>query len=97
MGGFINPDMGANTNYSGGDNFKKYNLMENCRSIQYTGLPVGIENDGNCAALAEMNFGAGKDCRDFYMITLGTGTGGAIIHNRELIRGRNFKAGEGCN
>ena len=92
IGGFIDPETGVNVDYSVGENFRKYNLMEKLQ--EYTGMPVGIENDSNCAALAELHLGAGKECDDFCMITLGTGIGGAIIHNRELIRGRNFKAGE---
>jgi beta-glucoside kinase len=92
MGGFINPQTGLNTDFSVGENFKKYNLKEKIE--EKTGYPVSIENDSNCAALAELYLGAGKDCRDLCMITLGTGIGGAIIHNRELFRGRNFKAGE---
>ncbi len=92
MGGFIDPVTGQNSDYSVGDNFKAYNLKEEL--MRHTELPVAIENDSNCAALAELKFGAGKACSDFCMVTLGTGIGGAIIHNRKLLRGRNFRAGE---
>ena len=92
IGGFIDPVTGANTDYSVGENFRAYNLKEELH--KHTGLKVAIENDSNCAALAEMQLGAGKNCSDFCMITLGTGIGGAIIHNRELFRGSNYKAGE---
>ncbi len=92
MGGFINPMTCSNTDFSVGENFKKYNLKE--RLSDYSHLPVSVENDSNCAALAELHLGSGKDCRDFCMITLGTGIGGAIILNRELYRGRSDKAGE---
>jgi beta-glucoside kinase len=92
MGGFINPRTGSNTDYSVGDNFKKYNLKEKLK--EETGFTVSVENDSNCAALAELKLGAGRDCRDFCLMTIGTGIGGAIIHDRQLLRGRNYKAGE---
>ena len=49
--------------------------------------PVAIDNDGNCAGIGESRFGAAKKTRDFVMITLGTGVGGALILNGEPYRG----------
>jgi beta-glucoside kinase len=92
MGGFIDPETCGNTDFSVGENFKRYNLKDSLSS--YSGLPVSVENDSNCAALAEHRLGAGRGCSDLCMITLGTGIGGAIILNNELYRGRNYKAGE---
>ena len=92
IGGFINPISCENTDFSVGKNFTSFNLKEELS--KYSGLPVSLENDSNCAALAEMKLGAGKECSDMCVITIGTGIGGAIIHNRKLFRGRNFKAGE---
>jgi len=43
---------------------------------QFTGLPVGIENDVNSATYAEFRFGAGRDVETMIMLTLGTGCGG---------------------
>jgi glucokinase len=51
------------------------------------GLPVGVENDGNAAALAEHVAGAGRDERSMLMITLGTGCGGGVVIDGELFRG----------
>ena len=48
---------------------------------------VAIDNDGNCAGIGESRFGAAKKIRDFVMITLGTGVGGALIFNGEPYRG----------
>ncbi|NOY22504.1 MAG: ROK family protein [Acidobacteria bacterium] len=49
------------------------------------GIPVKIENDGNCAALAISRF-AGISKKDtFVVLTLGTGVGGGIIYNGELM------------
>jgi glucokinase len=55
---------------------------------------VFCENDANCAALAEHEWGAGRGIDDFVMVTLGTGIGGGIIAGGQLIRGRNGFAGE---
>ena len=57
-------------------------------------MPLYIENDANCAALAEYYVGAGRDSKRFVMITLGTGVGGGIIHNGKVYHGSNGMAGE---
>jgi len=51
------------------------------------GLPVGVDNDANVAALAEFTFGAGRDARDLVMLTLGTGVGGGVVLDGQLYRG----------
>ncbi len=58
------------------------------------GLPVAIENDANCALLAEAHAGVCRDCRDVLMVTLGTGVGGAIMIDGNIYRAHNFRAGE---
>lgn len=57
-------------------------------------LKVSIENDANCAALAEAFNGAGKDIKDIMFVVCGTGIGGAIIHNGEIHHGKNLHGGE---
>ena len=57
-------------------------------------VPVHIDNDANCAALAEARFGAGKHARHFIYITISTGIGGGIIIDRKLYRGMIGAAGE---
>lgn len=52
-----------------------------------TDLPTVIENDGNSAAWAEFQFGAGRGATDMVMITLGTGIGGGLVTNGQLVRG----------
>jgi len=59
-----------------------------------TGLPVELENDANCATLAELWKGAGQNSDNFVCFTIGTGIGGGIVINRELYRGKQFSAGE---
>jgi glucokinase len=55
---------------------------------------VYVENDGNCAALGEYAWGAGRGVDNFVMVTLGTGIGGGIIANGELVRGQSGFGGE---
>ena len=58
------------------------------------GISVAIENDGKCAALAEVWQGNGKDCRDVVVIVFGTGIGGGIVIDRKILHGRGMVAGE---
>ena len=58
------------------------------------GVPVTVENDANCAALAEMRSGSLVGVKDAIVLVFGTAVGGAIIRNRELYRGAHFCAGE---
>jgi predicted NBD/HSP70 family sugar kinase len=59
---------------------------------QATGLKVTVENDVNCFALAEI--ANRPKIKDFVLITLGTGIGGAIVVNRRIYRGASFASGE---
>ncbi len=58
------------------------------------GLPVGLDNDANAAAIGEWRAGAGRDVDDLVMLTLGTGVGGGIISGGAPLRGRNSEGGE---
>ena len=64
------------------------------RLQELTGLKVKAGNDANVAALGEMWQGGGKGCHSIVMITLGTGIGGGIILNGEILSGTNGAAGE---
>ena len=50
-------------------------------------VPILLENDANAAGWAEFRFGAGKNVRSMIMITIGTGVGGAIISDGQLLKG----------
>ena len=52
-----------------------------------TGLPVYIDNDANCAAMAESVVGAAQGANDSVTITLGTGIGAGIIINNRIYSG----------
>ena len=56
--------------------------------------PVRLENDANCFALSEAIDGAGAGARVVFGAILGTGVGGGIVVERELVVGRNAIAGE---
>ena len=57
-------------------------------------LPVSMENDANCAALAELHEGAAKDVDHALFLIIGSGIGGAVIQDRKLHKGRNLFSGE---
>lgn len=57
-------------------------------------LKVKAGNDANVAALGEMWQGGGRGSSNVIMITLGTGVGGGIINNGEIITGINGAGGE---
>lgn len=59
-----------------------------------TGKPVYIDNDANAATLGEKFKGAGQNEADVVCITLGTGVGGGIIANNEIVHGHNGSGGE---
>jgi predicted NBD/HSP70 family sugar kinase len=58
------------------------------------GVPVEIENDANLGALAELTWGAGKDCSNFAYIKAATGIGAGIVIDGQLLRGATGTAGE---
>ncbi len=69
------------------------NYLADELSLRY-GIPVTIENDGKCAALAELWSGSLKGCVNGAVVVLGTGVAGGIVIGGELYRGTRFTAGE---
>lgn len=57
------------------------------------GKPVYSDNDARTALVAEWLWGAAKGCRNVLMLTLGTGVGGAILMQGQIIRGAHGVAG----
>ncbi len=72
--------------------WKKVNL----RSImsKKLGRKAVLENDANCAALAELKFGAGRSFGTFIYVTISTGIGGGIVIDKKLYTGFSGSAGE---
>ncbi|MGE9269183.1 MAG: ROK family protein, partial [Verrucomicrobiales bacterium] len=92
MPGFVNFDEGmvhTLTNVPGWDNFPLKKVLE-----ERIGLPVVVDNDANCMAYAEWKRGAGRGMNDLIAVTLGTGVGGGVIANGQMVRGCRFGAGE---
>ncbi len=62
------------------------------------GIPVIIENDANCFALAEtcmgVVLGLGSDVKVVFGVIMGTGVGAGLVINQQLISGPNMIAGE---
>jgi len=58
------------------------------------GLPVVVENDANCFALAEATSGAGRGARVVFGVIMGTGVGGGLVVDGRLWSGPQHIAGE---
>ena len=58
------------------------------------GIPILMENDANCFALAEATIGAAKKYDVVFGVILGTGCGAGIVMNKKIHRGANAIAGE---
>lgn len=58
------------------------------------GLPVAVDNDGTCTAVAEWRLGAAHGHDDVLAVTIGTGIGGGAIVGGRVARGANGFAGE---
>lgn len=57
-------------------------------------VPVYVENDANCGAIAELHAGAGRGLKEFVYVTLGTGIGGGLVVDGRLYAGPHGEAGE---
>ncbi|GEL08319.1 ROK family protein [Salisediminibacterium halotolerans] len=89
--GFINPD--GFIEYGGAiKGFNQFHFRKHFE--EKFGLPVSVENDVNCVAMAEKWQGNASDLSDFFCMTVGTGIGGALVINDQLYRGHSFQAGE---
>ena len=73
------------------------NMPQGYKDINFQKLSskkVFLENDANCAAIAESKIGAAKGTNHSITLTLGTGVGGGIIINNKLLKGKSGAAGE---
>lgn len=58
------------------------------------GVPAFLQNDANACALVEWKLGAGRGTRDMIFLTMGTGMGGGVIAEGQLLRGCTDMGGE---
>lgn len=83
--GSFNNETGVITNCVNLPTWKGFHLKEFIESKCH--LYTKLVNDADAAALAEAKFGAGKDYNYVLMLTLGTGVGGGIVINKNLVNG----------
>lgn len=75
-----------------------FRSLDNCYLVdelnKYINCPIYMENDANCAALAERLYGNAQGIDNFLCQTIGTGVGAGIFINGKLYHGHSYKAGE---
>ncbi|OIO94854.1 MAG: hypothetical protein AUJ92_09065 [Armatimonadetes bacterium CG2_30_59_28] len=92
FGGPVNAETGTTIlshHVSGWEGVPLRDLFED-----WFGIRTRVDNDANVGCLGEWRFGAGRGCRDLLYVNIGTGIGGGIIANGQLVRGANNLAGE---
>ncbi|WP_057914647.1 ROK family protein [Peribacillus muralis] len=84
------------TGYIGGGSKIPYIHGPNIKQLvqKRTGVGVELENDANCAGLAEGWMGAAQDVNDYICIVIGSGIGGTIVLDKKVRHGKNLHAGE---
>ncbi len=89
--GTINRETGVLI-YSSYFGFRDVPLLDEIK--KFIKIPVYIENDANCYALAESRLGATKGLKNSVIVTIGTAMSGGIIINGEVYHGAFYGAGE---
>ena len=85
----------AQTQRVRGSNTQAMNHQPLKADLQHVlGCEVRLENDANCLALSEAMDGAGTQAQVVFAAILGTGCGGGVVVNRQLLSGRHAIAGE---
>ncbi|WP_278234656.1 ROK family glucokinase [Isoptericola sp. AK164] len=85
--GFVSPDR-SSVLFAPNIAWREYPLAQRVGDLLDVDVPVVVENDANAAGWAEFRFGAAHDATDMIMLTVGTGLGGAVVVDRELVRGK---------
>ncbi len=85
--GFVSPDR-TSVLFAPNIAWREYPLAARVGALLDLDVPIVVENDANAAGWAEFRFGAGREATDMLMLTVGTGLGGAIVVDRELVRGK---------
>ncbi len=91
--GIVNPETGtiiySGASFPGYTGFKLKAALE-----EATGLTCTVENDVNAAGVGESWLGAGKGANSLFCLMIGTGIGGSLIIEGNLVRGASYSAGE---
>lgn len=78
--------------YSGNLNLTSYNLKAELEKS--FSVPIKIANDADVATMAEQYYGAGVGCKNFIMVTVGTGIGGGIVIDGKALSSTRDYTGE---
>lgn len=92
MPGAVDSEAGVIGGSSAIDYIHGPHIKEDLESMIHA--PVEMENDANCAALAEVWKGAGSDVNDCCFIVSGTGIGGAVVKDKRIHKGKHLHGGE---
>lgn len=90
--GSVDTQAGKISGTSAVDYLNDFPIKETLREV--LDLPVSIQNDANCAALAEAWQGNARDVSDAALLVIGTGVGGAVVMNGQLVPGKQNFTGE---
>lgn len=71
------------------DNFEVVEKLK-----KHFNVPIHLENDAKCAAIAEKEFGSLKKYEDAIFLIIGTGVGGAVYLNGKLLRPKRYSGFE---
>ncbi|EOL46319.1 ROK family protein [Enterococcus caccae] len=92
MPGIINADTGFAIHGGSLEFIRQLDILEFYKSIFH--CPVAVENDARCAIIGEMRLGQLQGVNNAIMIVLGTGVGGGLLINGQIVRGAHQSAGE---
>lgn len=92
--GVVDPNTGYQKTGGMLDGFVHELPMADIISKRLGGVRVTLENDAKAAGYAELVDGVLKDCTNGVAVILGTGIGGCVVVNHEILRGTNDFAGE---
>ena len=93
MPGLLKPDEGILI-YAHNLGWNYIDIVESMRShVDAPELPIWIQTDANVCILGEYYFGAAQNCKNILYTSIGTGLGGAVMCNGQLVTGVNNTAG----
>lgn len=86
----------AETGYCVGSNIMRYEYDRHVAKVlgEICGCKVTIDNDAKAAVQAEFHKGALQGCQNAAVFVIGTGIGGGLVINGQIVRGPHFTAGE---
>lgn len=92
--GIAVPGMVSETSIIKAENLHIRNLPITKEINKFFNIPIKLRNDAKCAALAEKEYGSLKKAKDAIFLTIGTGIGGAVFLNGELLVPKKYEGFE---